>query len=143
MATIKPSVRSFHDLARVQPNDRVADVLVLLPRAKAKPAGSGRFPCGPARSEIPPLYSQGSIAGNHALSTALRWRRRLHRHSVQSRCRNERAEHVELLSPVDGHIVLEIATELQRISALHIVRKPAIYMRLPFSRQAAGVVSHR
>jgi hypothetical protein len=115
----KDRIRSFHDLARTRPNDRVADVLIAAAARENGPAGLWKVAVrANTIGEITPLNAaneseHATAIGGIAIANS--------GYIVVAADAESGAEHhaaLKFLSPVDGHVALQIQTELPNIVGL-------------------------
>jgi hypothetical protein len=113
------SIHCFHDLARTQPNDKVADVLVTAAMGDRESAGLwkvavrantlgdiGQF--GGAKAGDNTTAVGGIAVGNPGYVAIIRG----------SKSDPKQANVLQFLNPVDGRVIFQINTDLQRIVAL-------------------------
>jgi hypothetical protein len=138
----EPAIHSFHDVARTQPNDRVADVLVMA-------AGSDNKE-GDTLWKVP---VRASTLGDIAIPVAVKEPDRRETINgvavgpegyIVTACSKgvnwNQPSSLRYLSPIDGHVVLAIDTELQRISALAYSPKTGnLYVANQGPNKAAGI----
>ena len=113
------SIRSFHDLARTRPNDRVADALLMAAAGEHGPAGLWKVAVrANTIGEIAPIDAAKesehvAAIGGIAIANA--------GYIVIAADAESGAEHhaaLKFLNPVDGRVALQIQTELPNIVGL-------------------------
>ena len=115
----KDRIRSFHDLARTRPNDRVADVLLTAAAGENGPAGLWKVVVrANTIGEIAPLNAateseNATAIGGIAIANS--------GYIVVAGDSEGGSEHhaaLKFLNPMDGHVALQIQTELPNIVGL-------------------------
>lgn len=109
-------IRSFHDLARTLPNDKVADVLIAAANGERGPAGIWKIavrantlgdmaPFGAAKSEPSGNGVGGAAIANPGFIAI----------AAGSDDASKNVSALKFLNPVDGRVVLQAQIELQQI----------------------------
>jgi hypothetical protein len=111
------SIRSFHDLARTRPNDKVADVLVAAARGERRPAGLWKVAVrANTLGDIAPLTDAKSSAEREVVGgTAIADSGYV---VIASGTKDSPPTALTFINPVDGRAVFQINTGLERIVAL-------------------------
>jgi hypothetical protein len=112
------SIRSFHDVARTQPNDKVADLLIAAARGERRPAGLWKVairantlgdiaPLGKAKSDGTPQVVGGTAiadSGYIAIASGIN--------------PDSQPSTLTFINPLNGQTVFRIKTDLERIVSL-------------------------
>lgn len=115
----KFDLRSFHDLARTQPNDKVADMLLIAATGKHGPAGLWRVALrANTLGEIAPFDIANSRDNSAAVGGIAVASNGYIVVAAGSGKESGRTGELKFLSPADGRVVMQIKTELQHISAV-------------------------